>query len=245
MSKWNDSDDPRRRQLIQALAAGVFTAALPGSDAFAQTVLGNLPGPLPPGRSIFRMSGEVTINGAPATLASAIKPGDTLVTGKDSELVFIVDDTAMILRAGSNVTLESRKPDIGSILLTGLRMLTGKLLSVSRNKPMQLRTTTATIGIRGTGLYIEADPELTYFCTCYGATDVVSNDDPESRDSVVATHHDKPLYITSGASKGRNVRAAGFKNHTDQELMLIESLVGRSVPFVFPGGDYTAPRTRY
>ena len=74
---------------------------------------------------------------------------------------------------------------------------------------------------------------------------MVANDDPESRDTVAATHHDRPLFIVAGQDRGRNIRAAGFRNHTDQELMLIETLVGRTPPFVFPGGAYSAPRREY
>jgi hypothetical protein len=58
-------------------------------------------------------------------------------------------------------------------------------------------------------------------------------------------HHDKPLYILANQPKGQNIRAAGFINHTDQELMLIEALVGRTPPFVFPKSDYTGPRRNY
>ena len=36
-----------------------------------------------------------------------------------------------------------------------------------------------------------------------------------------------------------------FINHTDQELMLIETLVGRTPPFVFPMDIYNAPRRDY
>jgi hypothetical protein len=95
-------------------------------------------------------------------------------------------------------------------------------------------------------VYIEADPELTYFCTCYGVTDIVSNSDPSSKETVAATHHDKPLYVTADTKQsGNNVRSAGFINHTDQELMLIETLVGRTPPFVFPGDSYNKPRKGY
>ena len=64
-------------------------------------------------------------------------------------------------------------------------------------------------------------------------------------DTVAAVHHDRPLYITGSGAQGQNIRPAGFRNHTDQELMLIETLVGRTVPFVIPGTTYTAPRRRY
>ncbi|NBX20203.1 MAG: hypothetical protein EBR58_01905 [Betaproteobacteria bacterium] len=123
-------------------------------------------------------------------------------------------------------------------------MLTGKLLSVSRNSPMSVKTSASTIGIRGTGFYIESDPDLTYFCTCYGST-VVQADDPESREEVVARHHDRPLYIVKDAPKGKNIRSAPFVNHTDQELALIETLVGRTSPFVFSKDSYTGPRRSY
>ena len=128
------------------------------------------------------------------------------------------------------------------------RLLTGRLLAVMGKAPNGLRieSTTATIGIRGTGVYLEADPEETYFCTCYGIADIASAKDPSSKDTVVATHHDKPLYILADPkAAGNNIRRAPFKNHTDQELMLIETLVGRTPPFVFPGQDYDAPRRDY
>ena len=124
-------------------------------------------------------------------------------------------------------------------------MLTGKLLSVSRNSPMRVSTATATVGIRGTGFYVESDPELSYFCTCYGATEVASSTDPLSREVIAASHHDRPVYIAKDGAEGRKIRNAPFLNHTDQELALIETLVGRRVPFVFGKDNYTAPRRTY
>jgi len=57
--------------------------------------------------------------------------------------------------------------------------------------------------------------------------------------------HDRPLYILGQGPAGRTIRDAPFINHTDQELMLIEALVGRTPPFVFPKDDYTGPRRDY
>ncbi len=61
----------------------------------------------------------------------------------------------------------------------------------------------------------------------------------------MAQHHDRPLYITATKNSGNNIRKAGFVNHTDQELALIETLVGRKPPFVFPKDDYSGPRRDY
>jgi len=244
MSHENEADDPRRRLLIQALSAGLFSAGIPAANAQIFNIFGSRPARLPPGQSIYRISGSATVNDKPATLQTKVQPGDTVKTGKDSELVFVVNTNAMILRGGSNVIIESEKK-ADSLIVSGLRMLTGALLSVSRNTPMRVRSPTATVGIRGTGFYIEAQEDQTYFCTCYGATEVASNNDPESRENIVAKQHDRPVYIVNDGGKGKNIRNAPFINHTDLELALIETLVGRTPPFVFPNESYTAPRRNY
>lgn len=239
-------DDPRRRWLIQALSAGVFSGAMADAAAQGFSIFGSRPAKLPPTQSIYGLSGQVRVNEAQATLATRIAPGDTVETGRNSEIIFVVNTHSMILRGDSKLQLEA--PAVvtaGSAIIAGLRMLTGKLLSVSRNSPMRLTTATATAGIRGTGFYVEADPELTYFCTCYGATEVESSTDPQSRQAIAATRHDRPIYIAKDGDAGRKIRNAPFINHTDQELSLIETLVGRRVPYVFGSDSYTAPRRTY
>ena len=241
MKQWDRTEDPRRRLLIQALAAGFFSGS--GGLALAQA-LGSAPSKLPPGRSVYRVSGQVQVNGAPATLDSRIGPNSAIQTAKDGEIVYAVGESAFVLRSNSHVVVEA--PPSDSVIVTGIRLITGKLLSVfPSRRPVQLTTRTASIGIRGTGVYLEADPEQTYFCTCYGVSDVAATNDPQSRETVAAKHHDRPLYIVSGEQAGKNIRSAPFINHTDQELMLIETLVGREPPFVFPKSDYTGPRRTY
>jgi len=243
MSRSGEADDPRRRLLVQALAAGFFGGGVAGSEALAQ-LLGSAPSKLPPGRSIYRLSGSVLVDGKPATVDTKIGGRATLETGKGAELVYAVGQSAFVMRGESRVILEAAQPD--SVILSGLRLLTGRLLSVfAAKRPMQLKAATATIGIRGTGVYMEADPEQTYFCTCYGVADIASTTDPQSQETVAAQHHDRPLYIVKDAPAGKNIREAPFINHTDQELMLIEALVGRTPPFVFPKSDYTGPRRNY
>lgn len=246
MSQFEDIDDPRRAWLIRALSTGMLAA---GWDAVqAQGLLGSKPTKLPEGQSVFSTTGDVQVNGKAADRSTPIKPGDTIQTGPGSQLVFAVGTHAMILRGDSTLTLQPPPAASNSMvdaLIGGLRLLTGKLLSVSRNSPMRVTTTTATVGIRGTGFYIEADPAQTYFCTCYGVTDVQATNDPESRETVAASHHDRPLYIVGDGGAGRNIRNAPFINHTDQELALIEAIVGRTTPFVFSKDAYSGPRKTY
>jgi hypothetical protein len=244
MSRFDEADDPRRRLLIKALAAGLFSTTLADKEALAGSLFGTPPKQLPPGQSIYRMDGEVKVNGSAADMKTIIRPNDTIETGKKSEIVFVVGGNSMIMRENSRLQLEG-KEESTSFIIQGLRMLTGKLLSVSRSQATRVHTSTATIGIRGTGYYIEADPEQTYFCTCYGRTEAESSADPTSKDTITAMHHDKPLYILANQPAGQNIRRAGFINHTDQELMLIETLVGRQPPFVFAGDEYNTPRRDY
>jgi hypothetical protein len=233
-------EDPRRRILIQALAAGFFSSA---GGAAAQ-MFGRAPGQLPAGQSIYRLSGDVSVNSKPATLQTRIVTGDTVETAPNGEVIFAVAEEAFLLRGGSRMVIEN--PPARSGLATAMRLVTGKVLSVfGKGRPTRILTATSTIGIRGTGVYAETDPEQTYFCTCYGIAEIGANNDPASKETVVATHHDKPLYILAKGKSGESIRRAPFINHTDQELMLIESLVGRVPPFVFPMQDYNAPRREY
>src|SRR5712671_5840035 len=119
---WGELDDPRRRVLIQALAAGVFSSA---GNAAAQ-LFGRAPAKLPSGQSIYRVSGRVTVNSQEATLQTRIASGDTVETAPNAEVVFAVAEEAFLLRGGSRMVIE--KPPSG--LTTALRLVTGKILSV-------------------------------------------------------------------------------------------------------------------
>jgi hypothetical protein len=116
----HDLDDPRRRLLIRLLAAGT-AVSLPIARALAD-VLGEAPGKLPADRSVYRLSGEVSVNGKPANLKTRIGNGDTIETGKASEIVFVNVDTAYILRASSRLDLTQQKQ--GNVFVNALRLLT-------------------------------------------------------------------------------------------------------------------------
>jgi hypothetical protein len=239
-------EDPRRRLLIQALGAGLFASGWPSTNALAANFFGTRPTKLPPNQSIYRITGQASVNGKAASMDTRIEPGDTVETGKDSEIIFVVNGNhSMIMRADSHLVMESAKSSTGALLINGLRLLAGKLLSVSSHTPMKVRTATAVLGIRGTGFYVEADPALTYFCTCYGTTDITAIDDPQSNTTVKSKHHDRPLYIVKDAGQGKKILNAPFIDHTDEELSLIETLVGRTTPFIFENDSYGAPRREY
>jgi hypothetical protein len=235
----DDIDKNRREFLIRALNSGLFATGLYGLSTPAWS-MGKIPSELPPGKSIYRLSGKVIIDNKAATLDTVIKPNSVIETGSDGKLIFVVGKDAFILRNNSRLVMQG-----SNVIITGLRLLTGKLLSVfgkrTRREPLGLKTVVATIGIRGTGVYLESDPEQTYVCTCYGQADLASITDPLSKETVITHHHDSPRYILADAPPGKKIRPAPVIDHTDEELELIESLVGRTVPFTFTG-DYGSLR---
>ena len=179
-------------------------------------------------KGVYRVRGDVRINGTPAKEGMDVKAGDVITTGPGSETVFVAGKDAFLIRANSRVVVEGV---LGALVLTGLRVVTGALLSVfAPGEPKTLRTATATIGIRGTAVYLEADESRTYVCTCYGEAEIVSVADPSARETVRTTQHEQPRYVM-GSGAPQMLMSAPVVNHDDIELNLLESLVGRRTPW--------------
>jgi hypothetical protein len=240
MTKQSEAFEARREFLIRALQAGAY--ALTGSllmPGLARAgALGKVPRPMPEGRSIYDLRGEVLVNGKPATMQTVIGHSDRIETAKNAQLIFVVGKDAFVMREGSKLELSGD----GSLLVSGLRLVSGALLSVFGKKQHHFSTPVATIGIRGTGLYVETQDDMSYVCTCYGTTDIAALNDPSSQETIVSQHHDAPRYILADGSSGQRIRSAPFKNHTDVELALIEALVGRTPPFNLFDEGYGSPR---
>ena len=173
-------------------------------------------------KGVRRIRGDVRVDGQPARRGAEIPFGALIETGADSELVFVSRRDAFLVRRNSSFNL----------VADGLRAVTGAVLSVfATGRPRTVETTTATIGIRGTGLYVEAEPTRTYACTCYGVTVLAPRGDPAASETVRTRHHEQPRYImASGAPQ--MMMTAPVINHTDAELIMLEALVGRRPPFV-------------
>ena len=176
-------------------------------------------------KGIYRVRGDVRVNGEPAKEGAQVRAGDSIETGADGEMVFVVNRDAMLVRRNSNV----------SLLADGLRAVTGAVLSVfASGQRKQIRTETAVIGIRGTAVYVEAERERSYVCTCYGEASLEPLGDPASRETVRTSHHEQPRYVMATGAPQMITRAPVL-NHTDAELILLESLVGRQPPFIGQG----------
>jgi hypothetical protein len=173
--------------------------------------------------NIHELIGKVFINNKKAEPTSIIHPGDLVTTGHGGRISFSVNKDAFMLKERTSMRIESND----NFFINSLRLLTGKLLSVfEKGDDRKIITSTATIGIRGTGCFLSVMPYTTYFCTCYGKTQLRAQD---LREEFEATHHNAHQLDFDGMSV-MGMHAMRVIDHSDDELRQLEGYVGR-VPF--------------
>ena len=224
--------EERRRLLKSLAAAGLLGPA--GISGLVRDALAKGEVPIRPG--LNRIKGEVIVNHRVASEGQLIKPGDTVVTGKNSEAIYVIGQDAFMQRELTTV-------NFGADAVQNLmRVVSGKILSVFGKGARTIQVSTATIGIRGTGCYIEEENHgakaRTYFCLCYGAVELTPSAAPRERESYSTVHHDKPMYIHNDPQMAKMMVPAAVINHTDAELELLEGLVGRVTPNWSTGPRY-------
>jgi hypothetical protein len=218
-------EDMKRREWMSAVGALSITSIV--AEALAK-------GDVPPG--IAKLDGNATVNGREAKIATPVTLGDRVVTGKSSQAVVVVGSDAFLMRQGT--TIEFGRPGEG--VLSTLLVSAGQVLSVFSKKPVAIKAASASIGIRGTGAYIEIHPSNVYFCLCYGEALVEGPGMANARE-VKTTHHESPLLLREDGGV-MTVEPGPFQNHSDAELIMLEALVGREPPFMKDG---TYPAKKY
>ncbi len=175
---------------------------------------------------IHAMEGDVFINSAKINSASIIKNGDEIVVSKDGKLVFSVGEDAFLVRGGSTLQVYS---DHNNLLVSALRLVTGAMLGVfaKRTSTMRIYTNAATIGVRGTAVYAAVTKNKLYTCTCYGHTDLIVGLD---REDIISKHHNAHVVTTDGNNNAQ-MKAFEVIDHNDDELRMLEALVGRKPSF--------------
>ncbi len=175
---------------------------------------------------IHDLQGTVTINKKPLTRASDIKNGDEITVSTGGKLVFSIGEDAFLVRGGSTLQVYAVE---NSAFVSALRLVNGAVLGVfgKRKSTTQIYTVTATIGIRGTAVYAAVTPDKLYTCTCYGHTDLIVGLDSAD---VIATHHNAHV-VTNGINGNAQMKAFEVIDHNDDELRMLEALVGRKPIF--------------
>jgi hypothetical protein len=211
----------RRRRLLAGLAGSgaLAMAGMPGrglSQALPAVTQG-----------LRTVQGEVRINNLIATAGALVRAGDTVVTGSGALAAFVVGQDAFLMRGDSHAELSGI-----DLALNGLKLVAGKLLGVfGPGAGKRLVTSSAIIGIRGTGAYLEAEDVRTYFCLCYGSAEIATTAG-DARDAYTTTRHESPRYIW-GDRREQPIVPADVANHSDDELLMLEALVGRTPPQEF------------
>ena len=236
MKHANDAaTDLRRRKLLARAAAltGIMTLNV---TLAIRNVLAMADVPAVPG--VRHLKGTLSINGKAAKVGDLVAPGDLLVTGADSEALVVHNQDALLIRANTRLRIDSDDQTFINLM----RITAGAVLSVwgPRKQALGITTPLASIGIRGTGIYVDSTPEFTYACTCYGVADLVPTAAPDKLRTVQTTYHDAPFFIYPNAEEP--LVSGPVINHTDEELIMLEALFRREPPFTthpnYLGGGY-------
>ena len=225
MKHANDAaTDLRRRKLLARAAAltGIMTLNV---TLAIRNVLAMADVPAIPG--VRHLKGTLSINGKAAKVGDLVAPGDLLVTGADSEALVVHNQDALLIRANTRLRIDSDDQTFINLM----RITAGAVLSVwgPRKQALGITTPIASIGIRGTGIYVDSTPEFTYACTCYGVADLVPTAAPDKLRTVQTTYHDAPFFIYPNAEEP--LVSGPVINHTDEELIMLEALFRREPPF--------------
>ncbi|CAK0741766.1 hypothetical protein CCP3SC5AM1_1090005 [Gammaproteobacteria bacterium] len=223
------NSDLKRRQFLQTVLSVMASGTgIHSSYPCAQETNTAI---LPAHQGIHALHGEVYHNGQLARVGVRIQPGDTFESKVGATAVLVMQDNVFLLREQSHLELSPTNKRIHYFL----RMVAGGLLAVfgHSNKQRTIHTSAATIGIRGTGLYLEVANEQTYICDCYGTVDIIANGSPIHYHEIVHAdyHHARRMQNTD--SKQPWISQSSMHGHQDHELIMLEALAGRRPPTTF------------
>jgi len=182
--------------------------------------------------NIVDLIGDATVNGQRLRREAYVQTGDRIETGPDSNMVFVIGNTAFQVRQNSRLTVE-RGATLNAVSV--LRILTGAVASVwGRGTSRQIVTPTLTAGIRGTGVYTEVLPQQnyrSYFCNCYGVVEMGAG--PDS--TVSRSDYHQSFWGEAEPKAGKFLTPAKAINHTDEELEYLARLVGQQTAWQISG----------
>jgi len=169
----------------------------------------------------IKSSGEVLINGKKLAKNQKIKFGDFIQTKSKSKVVFNIGKSAFLANSNSKFSVKK----VGSTQI--LNVIAGGALAVFEHGDgkHEVQTPNMTAGIRGTGVFAKVKDGKTYFCTCYGETQLENTHNHYAK-KLKATHHNM-VWVTKTKIKPVDKMI----DHNDEELRELEAFVGRIPDF--------------
>jgi hypothetical protein len=201
----------QRRSVISA--AATWTALGGFGDAYAQQR-----------SNVVELVGDALLNGRRLLPQQSIQTGDSIATGPNSSLIFVIGNAAFKVRQNSRLLVE-RGDTLN--LVSALRLLTGAVASVwGKGSNRQIITPTLTAGIRGTAVYtevLEAQNFRSYFCNCHGTVEMVTGTDR----LVSQAQYHQSFWANTEPTNGHLLVPAKPMNHSDDELEFLARLVSQ------------------
>ena len=209
----------QRRSFLQAAAA--WTAMGGYGAAVAQQR-----------SNIVELRGDALLNGSRLLPEQTIQTGDEIVTGPQSNLVFVVGNASFQVRQNSRLSVE-RGSTLNAVSL--LRLLSGAIVSAwGRGGNRRIVTPTLTAGIRGTGVYTEIFANQngrSYFCNCYGTVELGAGSDSVTSQS----EYHQAFWGEVAPVDGRWLTPAKAINHSDEEIEYLARLINQRTAWQISG----------
>lgn len=169
-------------------------------------------------------------NKVPLHPGMQFQAGDILVTGFRTSAKLLMGDGEVAMLMNPNSILYVHKTLHRDYEVS---VKFGGLLSTVRQPGTQathyvIHTSTATMGVRGTTLFVKETPHKpTFFCPCHGKIAVTSANSAEV--DFDSQHHDNPKLISAGkgalASRMRPIPAKMDVQHNDAEIADLQRLL--------------------
>ena len=168
-----------------------------------------------------KFNGEVLVNKKPLQKNQKIKLGDFIQTKSKSKVVFNIGKSAFMAKENSQFQVK----DDGTTKT--LHVISGGVLAVFQHGDgkHEVKTPNMTAGIRGTAVFAHVEANKSYFCTCYGKTELVNEHNRHAK-KLIASHHNM-VWVTK--TKIKPVKE--MLHHNDDELRELEAFVGRIPEF--------------
>lgn len=184
----------------------------------------------------------VSVNGTQAWIAEGkeripLKPGlelrkgDVVQTGDQTSAKLLLGqgEVALLLKPNSTLLVQkAEKRDYRVVVKTGALLSTVRK-PVGEATHFSIQTRAATMGVRGTTLYVRDEPgKPVFFCPCHGKINVRSKDGSNAVD-FDSVHHDTPKLIAGGnslLSARMTPMPGGYEiGHSDDEIADLQKLL--------------------
>lgn len=168
----------------------------------------------------IKSQGDVLINGKKLTKSTVIQLGDFIETKKNSKIRFNIGVDAFSANSNSKFSFKENNNT------KTLNIIAGGVLAVFKKGVgnHEVKTPNMTAGIRGTGIFAQVKDAKTYFCTCYGKTELTTKHVHKIYEAI----HHNPVWIKADGEIKQEQKMIG---HNNAELRTLEAMVGRKPEF--------------